>query len=340
MNAIIVDSNIPKAISAFRNKLKELAGKPQKLQWAFPSGNNGEFPTYTLVAQNGTVQVGLPEKWNKRVPHLFRLDLKDSPQSPHVEVNIPLSLDRKVAGVYVSSSRNYLLCHRGNFTAHRTPIPRDAAFDYFEKWLIDVEDGGACIKVIPVVSLDSETFSEDIVTFVQSVLKMKIRYKESKRPNTKSGQSIWYQGKEYEGKKQPSGNGAHSEYEYLHGPICNRLDSHIRSLLDKNHSCRKNSNIDLAVVNNGTEIAEIIFEVKTAALPSSQIYSAIGQLFYYRLKYGNKKSRLCVVLPDRDKSKVTQELLDSVGITLVYEHNKGFVLANGTQLLEFVRNRK
>lgn len=339
MNTILADSDIPKAIAAFRNKLKALGGKPQKLQWAFPSGDSDVFPTYTLIAPNGNVQVGLPEKWNTRVPHLFRLELKDSPQSPHVEVNIPLSLDRKVAGVYARSRGNYLLCHRGIFTAHRTRIPFETVFNDFGKWLIDVDDGDRVSSVIPVVSLDSETFSEDIVTFVQSVLEMKVRYKEGEQPSTKKEESTWHQGKEYEGKKQRSGGGKSSEYEYLHGPICNRLDSYVRSFLGNSHSCRKNSNVDLAIINNGTETAEIIFEVKTAPLPSNQVYSAIGQLFYYRLKYGNKNSKLCVVLPESDQSKLTHELLESVGITLIYERKNGFSLANGSLLSEFLCGR-
>src|SRR3546814_6970513 len=90
---------------------------------------------------------------------------------------------------------------------------------------------------------------------------------------------------EFEGKKA-TGNRKEGEYEFLHGPLCNQLSKFLRKSVnsDKTFAVKSNQHVDAAIIDVGTKVATAIFEVKTAALQSAQIYSAIGQLFYSKFK--------------------------------------------------------
>jgi hypothetical protein len=58
---------------------------------------------------------------------------------------------------------------------------------------------------------------------------------------------------------------------------------------------KRNKRIDLAILKKGMPLA--IFEVKTSNSLSKQLYAGIGQLFYYREKYGGPQTKLFLVLP-------------------------------------------
>jgi hypothetical protein len=327
------------ALSLFREKLEETSYKQEELEWGFPNGNRADYLTYSIKTHLGELQIGVPESWESRIPHLVRFAREQGPPSPDVELNIPVEHNRKISGLYANSNDEIWLCSRGSFTAYRGQIKRDITFSYFDKWLCEIDDAGKSIQVIPVCSLSSPTIANDIATFTASVQELKLLYKDNSGeaiPPTRSKKDSpklpWGSSEEFEGKKN-NGSKAGSEYEYIHGPLCNQLKNLLERSIGKSKefTVTKNAHVDVAIVDRKTKIASAIFEVKTASLPSSQIYTAVGQILYYTTLYGDSNTSLYLVLPLNCKSANTEEFIKGLGIQLVYGESGEFKLPTGEE---------
>lgn len=339
MKTLVDKSRVVQAVKAFRTKLDSLAVGSERLEWAFPNGAREKYKTYKLESQYGTVEVGIPTQWGTRIPHLLRLATEQSLRAPDVELNIPLESDRRVSGVYAQSDQSVWLCSRGTFTAFRGRIPQEYSHAHFVKWLRDSDDAGRSAALIPVVSMDSPTFADDIATFVRAVVNLKTRFKAGvSAPSELTGDSAdWSRGKEFEGRKVFTRSASTSEYEYLHGPICNRLEDCLRQVIGPDQEFGRNSHIDAAIVEKASKLARCIFEVKTAALPSQQIYTAVGQLFYYRHLYGRPtETKLLLVLPDLARSMSTEKFVEPLGVSVVYEIGRTFLMSSGQALEDWL----
>lgn len=335
------EKRIRSAIQKFRKIIKDASFENEVLQWAFPNGKKDDLDTYKLKTRHGTLGVGIPKgQWNTRVPHLFTLSLDASTISPDVEVNIPLMLDRKVSGVYVENGKDIWLCSRGMFTAYRGKIKRELSFSYFDKWLLDVNDADKTAPIIPIAALTSPNIANQIANFVISVNDLKERYKKSGNGEVVITYPAWNNGFEYEGKKTKISTESETEYEYLHGPMCNGLQRQLEQLISKRRlTVAKNKNIDVAIIEKDKAIA--IFEVKTSCSLSEQLYKGIGQLVSYKHYYGTSEAELFLVVPTVKKNKKELSILmDELGIHLVEDKKDGFVLSNGNELNEFLRKRK
>ncbi len=330
------------AINKFRKLIRDKAIESKELEWAFPNGEKAKLKTYSLSTSYGILGVGIPKnKWNTRVPHLFTLSMDASVISPDVEINIPLNLDRKVSGVYVKNDKDIWLCSRGDFTAYRGKIKRDITFSYFNKWLLDVEDGEKIASIIPIAALSSPNIENQIASFVFSVNELKSRYKNIEDKSPTSISNIWNNGNEFEGLKTRSNSGTDTEYEYLHGPICNDLQRYLQKITSKiKYSVAKNKNIDMAIIKNNK--ANAIFEVKTSYSLSGQLYKGIGQLETYKHFYGDSKTKLFLVVPYEkivQKNKLIS-LMTDLNIYIVEHKGSDFFMSNEVKLNEFLRNQK
>ena len=326
------NTEIKKSITKFRATLSKAAEKRKQREWIFPNGEKGRFETFSMKSTEGTLLVGLPEKWGNRVPHLFCLDREGRALSPDVEINIPLGLDRRVSGAYIQDGKDIWLCTRGNFTAFRGRIKREVAFKYFDKWLVDFSDEGRDSSVIPVASISSPTMVDEIAQFVQAVVALKENLKKSGGVDSTST-SEWSDWEEFEGEKSYGGGGAGESYEYIHGPLCNSLHTWLNNW-SKNRpfEIRKNKNIDAAIVKQNKAVA--IFEVKTSASLSEQLYTAVGQLFYYKQVYGNDNCVLYLVLPGNavNQGFKGKNVFLKIGIDVIVKHDAKFKTINGTPL--------
>lgn len=327
------------ALSLFRKKLEDISYRQEELEWGFPNGDRADYLTYSIKTHLGELQIGVPDSWESRIPHLVRFANEQGPPSPDVELNIPVEHNRKVSGLYAKSNDEIWLCSRGSFTAFRGQIKREITFSYFDKWLFEIDDAGKSINVIPVCSLSSITIANDIATFTASVQELKRLYKANSGevlPPTRSQKNSpnlpWGSSTEFEGKKN-SGNKAGSEYEYIHGPLCNQLKTFLERFIgnNKKFTVTKNAHVDVAIVDKKTNKASSIFEVKTASLPSSQIYTAIGQILYYKTLYGNSNTNLFLVLPLNCKSSITEKFIEGLEIQLVYGESGDFSLPTGEE---------
>jgi hypothetical protein len=250
--------------------LAKAAREKKKREWTFPNGERAKFETFSFSTTEGTLLVGIHERWNNRVPHLFCLEREGRALSPDVELNIPLGLDRSVSGAYLRNKKDVWLCTRGSFTSFRGKIKRDVTFDFFDKWLVDVSDDGKDASVIPVASVSSPTMIDDLAQFVQAVISLKEDIKQS--GGDVVSMTAWSDWDEFEGEKAGSSGGTVDSYEYIHGPLCNRLNAWLKNWkTNKSFQIKRNKNIDAAIVTSDKALA--IFEVKTANSLSAQIYT-------------------------------------------------------------------
>lgn len=345
MKYVINDLNeTRRAVQLFRRRIADLADDCRVMEWGFPNGDRIHHDTYLLSTSRGQLQVGLPDSWGNRIPHLFRFAKENGPPSPDVELNIPTELNRSASGIYVRSKNSIWLGTRGHFTAFRGKIPREVTFEHFRKWLVEVDDDGRNSTVIPITSVTAESLVEDLAEFVHSVSDLKQSFKNSAVFKTLDtpGSREWFGGEEFEGVKSPSG-GAVEEYEYAHGPLCNGLMRSLKTCIGGRRDLLvlRNQNIDAAIVDSKSKRARFIFEVKTSADFRSQIYSAIGQLLVYKQKHGDSGCFLALVLPSgclKDAATL-ESILSPLNIGVLFGDGPRFVTSSGGTLSEFIETR-
>ncbi len=336
------ERSIQTAIRKFRKLIEDNSYEHQVLEWAFPNGEKDNLTTYKLKTSYGILGVGIPDRqWNNRTPHLFTLSMDASVISPDVEINIPLTLNRNVSGVYVKNGKDIWLCSRGDFTAYRGKIKRDITFSYFDKWLIDITDGEKSAKVIPIAALTSPNIANQIANFVASVNELKERYKSSGNIVSVPVSPRWNKKYEFEGEKTKNSSESETKYEYLHGPICNELQRYLETVTSKTKSSvAKNMNIDVAIIKNKN--ARAIFEVKTSISLSEQLYKGVGQLLCYRNHYGETDTVLFLVIPYSTGAPIKKlnALMQDLGIHLVIGKESDFMMQNKDKLNDFLINEK
>jgi len=341
MKSIITDKKtISSSIAAFKRQIASLAEAEQSIEWAFPNGEKEVCTTYSIATDLGGLLVAVPKKWNGRQPHLFALNYEGGTLAPDVEINIPDELDRRVSGAYVQSGDNILICHRAGFTAYRGKIPKEVSFAYFEKWLVSVEDDDREASLISVASLESNSLANDIAEFVSAVSEMKAQFKSGELTHTtKMRNSNWRDGVEFEGEKVSGTSSPPKDYEYLHGPLCNALRRQLKRLVKNlpNVDVLSNKNIDVAIVDAKSGVATAIFEVKTSVSLSGQLYSAHGQLAYYKHKYGEATTALFLVLPkEAEKQMHSLDFFHGAGIEVIYGEKEKFTPSSGSAFSEIV----
>ncbi len=342
MKAVITKKNeLDTAVKSFQNKMAAFSTSSKTREWVFPNGKKELCKTYSVPTDLGELLVAIPQKWSGRQAHLFSLGHEGGVLAPDVEINIPDELNRKVSGTYIETDGEIWICTRGAFTAYRGKIPKEVSLRHFEKWLVTVEDGKKTASLITIASLNSPSLSNDIAEFVSAVSELKQQFKtENLSPKSNEKPKVqWRDSEEYEGEKSHSSSGRSKNYEYLHGPLCNALSRQLKKHVKEQSSYEvlSNANIDVAIVNTLTQKAIAIFEVKTTASLSNQLYSAHGQLSYYKFKYGDQSSSLYLVLP-----KVTQtemnclEFFKNSGIEVLFGEKENFQSTNGNSLLSVV----
>jgi hypothetical protein len=307
----------------FKQRVEALSVETQQLEWAFPDAGRATIATYTINTALGTLLVAMPH-WTNRYAQLFALNHSGGTLAPDVEINIPKTgTNRRVSGVSVTSGRSVMICHRGDFTAYRGRMPKSVSLAYFSKWLVPVEDDGQEVDLIPVASIESPRWAEDLAEFVAAVKHLKALYKAGQSvPAQLSARSpMWRITREFEGKKRIEREDSSAEYDFLHGPLCNALSRALQQQLARapGLAVLSNANVDVAIVDKRSKKAVAIFEVKTSASLSSQIYSAVGQLFYYRQAYGSTSTALFLVLPrELNRQLKCKHFLEGLGIGVIF----------------------
>jgi hypothetical protein len=230
----------------------------------------------------------LPARGARRVMHLFHLDRDEGVLTPDVELNVPAMLDRKSSGVYLRDGKHLLLATRGGFSAYRGRIARELVFRHFDKWLIDARDGDGVTPVIPVAALTSPALGDDLIEFVQAVVRLKAVHKH--------GGDIRYAWRDDDARSiQPDPIALH----HVHGPLCSALEARLAAMTHMNdrYAVCRNRELDVALVDTQANCARAIFEIETSISPAA-LQIAVGKLLYCRHVYGDANTLMFLVLPD------------------------------------------
>lgn len=309
VQVITVNARLRKGIRSFQKALIDQAEPRGTKEWAFPSGDKAPCRTYALETDLGEMLFAVPPPWDGRQAHLFKLGYERGTLSPDAEINIPDGLNRSVSGLLVAAPQGEtLVCHRGTFTAFRGRVPRRYAFEHFHDWLMEVDDDGKTADVIAVSSTNSPSIANDIAEFLFKVKRLKEQRKAELEDDAEgSGEALddedesdakWRGQEEFEGTKSYTRSQDTCEYQYLHGPLCNALHRKLDEFVEGHSELKVGKHqVDLALVDKATDKAKVIFEVKTSDSMSAQLYTAFGQLAYYRHRFGSAETKLFLVLP-------------------------------------------
>ena len=354
MNLITEPYHIESVIASFQQSLIDLSVDRLELDWVFPNGEKECCMTYVIPTSLGNMHFAIPSRWGNRQAHLFKLGYEGGSLSPDAEINIPLTLNRRVSGALVSADDgNTLLCHRGALTVFRGSLPRSITLDYFKDWLQYINYEDKLVQMIVISSIESSTIGHDISEFVFAVKNLKESLKNDDKDRVKvssieeDGKEIkqkemhWHTKQEFEGEKTYTPYSDTHNYQYSHGPLCNGLHRKLDELL--NGHCEltvsKNIQTDLALVDRATNKAKVIFEVKKSASMSEQLYSAFGQLSYYKHRYGNMDTKLFLVLPKATMADFTEyQFFDAKDVCVVFGVGGTFVTREDIPLEDVLKD--
>ena len=340
---LIEETEIKGAIELFRKKIQKEFSGPIERDFAFPGGGTTKGNEYHTQTKYGKLTISFPNDylWNSnRIPHLLNLDPSDGKHSPDVELNIALGLNRNISGCFVRKDNDLWVCSRGKFTSYKSAIKKVKAFSHFQKWLITVEDDKKENEIIPIAALSFPSISEQLSNFVYQVKILKNNYKENNIPQFEKLNKKWTDFEEYEGRISKSNKSRKTEYEYLHGPICNQLTNYLKQELNNFHNfeVKSNKHVDAALLSG--DKAKAIFEVKTSFSLSEQIYKAIGQLYSYRIMYNSPQSHLFLIVPNIDEcDELITEILNPLDIHIFYQEKDEFKNQNGEILSNFIKSK-
>ncbi|MBV7527265.1 hypothetical protein KW834_22910 [Pseudomonas sp. PDM29] len=334
------------AIHSLQTALTKGAEYRGNIEWAFPSGEKAVCETYTIDTALGEMLFGMPPPWNGRQAHLFALEYERGALHPDVEINISFELDRSVSGLFLESSKGLYLAHRGGVTSFRGKVPRHRTLNYFSEWLQPFDDEGRDATAIVITSMDSSAIGSEIAEFVFKVIEFKAWLKNSaengqeleteiKPSADDDSPSQWNGADEFEGKKQFTPKGNEITYTYKHGPLCNLLKRRLSEILDGHAGFEvgKNKQIDIGIIDKVTNKPVAVFEVKTSASLSEQLYSAYGQLAYYKHRYGTQETKQFLVLPIELRNLFkNSEFFHSAGIQILFSSNEQIYTAEGAIL--------
>lgn len=229
------------------------------------------------------------------------------------EINPPFKgIDRKIAGVFAKDSEGKLfLLHRGKIGGGRPGNGKTKFKREFRGNWIDVEDGSVTSQLALVAAFESSRFSEQVADFVYQVRRMKDDTFVNKPVLNSTDEGLEHCfTEEFEGIKKYNITNRAIEAACDHGLIVNSL---ARLFENDGITVRSNLQIDLFTVSNND--IKSLFEIKTDA-SSTNIYGAIGQLFYHSAHIG-KNCRLVAVFPENidDNSKKTFKKLNVTYLT-------------------------
>ncbi|WP_225903927.1 hypothetical protein [Pseudomonas shirazica] len=349
VQVITANARLRRGIRSLQKSLIDQAEPRGIEEWAFPSGDKAPCRTYALETDLGEMLFAVPPPWHGRQAHLFKLGYDGGTLSPDAEINIPDGLNRGVSGVLVAAPQGEtLICHRGTFTAFRGRVPRQYAFEHFHDWLIEVDDDGKTADVIAVSSTNSPSIANDIAEFLFKVKRLKEQRKAELGGDAQAADEAiddedgsgakWREQEEFEGSKSYTPSSDTCEYQYLHGPLCNALHRKLDELVEGHPELKVGKHqVDLALVDKATEKAKVIFEVKTSASMSAQLYTAFGQLAYYKHRYGEANTKLILVLPTGTASDfAAAEFFAQANIQVVFGEAGVFESSKGESLEEML----
>lgn len=224
------------------------------------------------------------------------------------EINPPYEgIDRRIAGVFAKDPDDKLhLLHRGKLGGGKPGIGKALFIKEFTGTWEEVEDGTEFTKLALVASFENPRFAEQIADFVHEVERIKVAPSTIKAPALLA--PVFRD--EFFGTKKLSSIGSRTLANSDHGLVVNTL---AKNLKDKGFAVGNTRNVDLFILDSAGN-PTVMFEVKTD-LTSTQVYEAVGQLYFHSAKLG-AKCRLIALFPNN----ISQDIKDTfrtLGIQLL-----------------------
>jgi len=307
---------VARAQLLFMEKLAKKADKTGKISVGYQGGN--QCCTVSWSKNLGMWWVNKPisnrfwngfgtEKlrWNSGYSHIL-----------DCEINPPFQgINRRIAGVFaIDETGELFLLHRGKIGGGRKGIGKDLFLKNYRGKLITVKDGDRLTSLALVGSFESPRFVDQVAIFVNEIKRIKSNV--SKNPRTSlsaTNDSMPAFNEEFSGTRKPSNIGNQIAAKCDHGIIVNALAKKFES---EGITIANSSQIDLFTIGLSND-PKTLFEIKTDTT-TTNIFEAIGQLYYYSTNLGGNYS-LVAVFPNTLEQN-SKEILDKLNIRcLTYE---------------------
>lgn len=299
---------IEKAQTVFMKKLAKKADRTEELSVGYPGGS--EIGPVSWSKALGMWWVHKPESnrfWNGFGTEEVQWSSKHS-HTLDCEINPPYEgINRRIAGVFAKDENGELfLLHRGKIGGGRPGIGKNLFLNnYRGKW-ITVKDGDQLSNLALVASFKNPRFVIQVTNFVKEVK----RIKRNATNNQMTSLSVKHDlipvfKEEFSGKRKTSTISNQIEAKCDHGIIVNSLAKKF-----ENEGIRVGNSMQIDLFTTDSSSNQItLFEIKTGTT-STNIYEAIGQLYYYStILRGN--CSLVAVFPktlERNQRKILNKL--------------------------------
>ena len=324
------EKEIEQAQLAFAKNMKKKAAKDGDIKVGFPGGN-APMHAYWFKgdkfwwAYEPSPSAKIPRWWNAfgiRKYYPSGESHTGEPRWGHThtiisEINIPLSGNTwQTAGIFVKDPDNEIyIAHTGKIGGGRPGIGKTAFVDNFpgtKKW--HKVSGSRGEKDVVIISdINDPNLIDNIGFFVKAVHKIKDSapsgkiQKKPKLPRQKNTDKF---SPEHMGSRRSYSVKDRIKADNYHGVVVN----HIKEICEKQgYSVANNKQMDLVIHGKSKKS---LMEVKTD-LDGYSRYEAIGQLFYYSLKFNLPKNTKLVAVFPKPKIPEFKKVLAKLGIEYV-----------------------
>lgn len=241
------------------------------------------------------------------------------------EINFPYEgINRRIAGAFAKDEKeNIYVLHRGKIGGGRKGIGKNLFMENYRGKFIEINDGNKLSTFAIIGELYSSNFINQLNTFVLEIERIKKNSIELE--NDIKTDNINEFSEEFTGIKTYLQDEI-IQAECNHGLIVNSLSKILES---KSYSVHNDKNRDLFLTKNG--LITHLFEVKSKTT-STNIYTAIGQLYFHNLKEETIK---IIVLPEPVSNKIITKLKELKIETLVFNiENENVSFKNINKIFE------
>ena len=172
-------NELHRAVEYFRERIRSELSQKGKRRFSFSGGGSGEGDNYELITPYGLLSIIYFDATSRYI-HLINLDQSNDVVASDMEINIPKTLDRRIATVLARDLEHLYICNRGKFTIHMGSLKKSIAIDYFSSNYGITDQVMECDKissVIRIADINSESMFADIALFTRQVKDFKEQFR-------------------------------------------------------------------------------------------------------------------------------------------------------------------
>lgn len=270
LRAIETHLDIVKLNKKFGRLLRQQSDNHVKTYIGYQGGNR----KCVVFASTSEMIWWAAEEYEDHLWNPFGMGLPKENKNHSITVNLTLRYKQSSCFFAYNEQNEIVLAHTGRIGGSRKNITKDGFWRHYRGESDDLWTRKGIKRVALVTNLSSHLLLEEVAYFVKEVDRIKNTL------NSKDERLDGFSYKpEFQGEYKYSMNKTVSVKSY-HGIVVDKLRER---LVHMGHAVSNEGNDDLVIYNPNNEKVTHLFEVKSS-ISTTNLYGAIGQLYYYSLK--------------------------------------------------------